>query len=598
MSDMADAFVTPVSGTLADDRFRGLVEDLPAISYIADFTGAFTLRYVSPQIEAVLGFSPEQWLTDDEAWVLALHPEDRDRIVAEAEACIAAERPFDFEYRMVAADGRVLWIWEKTAIQRDAEGRPYAVNGVMLDVTELRRTQEALLHEAERRAREREHFEAALRRQAAEQRHHAFHDELTGLPNRRSLYERLRQKMETTSPADGFALLLVDLDRFKEVNDVLGHQSGDDLLGQVAERFGREVREEDLLARLGGDEFAVLVSGRNGAEAGLEIARRLSDALDREFLLSGVPVHVEASIGIARFPHDGRDATTLLRCADSAMYAAKDLSTELELFDGERDHHSPTRLKRLGELRQALTRGELVLHYQPKLRLGTGDVVGVEALVRWLHPDQGLLPPGEFVPLAEQTGLIKPLTSFVLREALEQLAAWRSEGHDLTMAVNVSERSLLDPAFPAEVAHVLRGTGTMSDRLELEITEGTIMADPERAAGVLKRLDALGVSLSLDDFGTGYSSLSRLRELPIDEIKIDRSFAARIEADERDVAIMRSTIELGHNLGCSVVAEGLETAEALDCVAALGCDTGQGFHIARPLDAASLTEWLTARDAA
>ena len=595
---MADAPSTPVSGTLPDDRFRALVEDLPAISYLADFTGAFTLRYVSPQLESVLGFSPESWLEDDEAWVRALHPEDRDRIVAEAEACVAAEEPFDFEYRMIAADGRVLWIWEKTAIQRDADDRPYAVNGVMLDVTELHRTQQALLHEAERRAFEREQFEAALQRQADEQRHHALHDELTGLPNRRSLYEHLSAKMQSTSFSDGFALLLIDLDRFKEVNDVLGHQSGDELLCQVAERFGRAVREDDLLARLGGDEFAVLVSGRNGAEAGLEIARRLSDVLEREFLLSGVPVHVEASIGIARFPHDGRDATALLRCADSAMYAAKDLSTELELFDGDRDHHSPTRLKRLGELRQALTRGELVLHYQPKLRLGTGDVVGVEALVRWLHPEQGLLPPGEFVPLAEQTGLIKPLTSFVLRQALEQLADWHRAGHELTIAVNVSERSLLDPEFPAEVAHVLRGTGVPADRLELEITEGTIMADPERAAGVLRRLDALGVSLSLDDFGTGYSSLSRLRELPIDEIKIDRSFAARIEANERDVAIMRSTIELGHNLGCSVVAEGLETAEALDCVAALGCDTGQGFHIARPLDAVSLTAWLTARDAA
>ncbi len=594
---MAEAPSTPVSGTLPDDRFRALVEDLPAISYIADFTGAFTLRYVSPQIESVLGFTPDDWLADEEAWVLALHPEDRERIVAEAEACIAAERPFDFEYRMNALDGRVVWIWEKTSIQHDAEGRPHAVNGVMLDVTELRRTQEALLHEAERRAGERARFEAALKRQADEHRHHALHDELTGLPNRRSLYERLNEKMETTHLADGFALLLVDLDRFKEVNDVLGHQSGDDLLCQVAGRFGREVRDEDLLARLGGDEFAVLVSGRNGAEAGLEIARRLSDALDREFVLSGVPVHVEASIGIARFPHDGRDATSLLRCADSAMYAAKDLSTELELFDGDRDNHSPTRLKRLGELRQALTRGELVLHYQPKLRLGTGSVVGVEALVRWLHPEQGLLPPGEFVPLAEQTGLIKPLTSFMLRESLEQLATWRRAGHDLTIAVNVSERSLLDPQFPAEVARALRGTGIPAERLELEITEGTIMADPERAAGVLRRLDALGVSLSLDDFGTGYSSLSRLRELPIDEIKIDRSFAARIEADERDVAIMRSAIELGHNLGCSVVAEGLETAEALDCVTALGCDTGQGFHIARPLDAVSLTEWLTARAA-
>lgn len=593
---MADAPARPAF-TLTDDRFRSLVEDLPAITYIADFVGSFTLRYVSPQVESVLGYSPRQWLEDDGAWVAALHPADRERIVSEAESCIAQEQPFDFEYRMFTSAGKLVWIWEKTAIERDEDGRPVAVNGVMLDVTELHNAQSALLRAAAQRESDRARFEEALRRQAEEQRHHALHDELTGLPNRRRLYEALREQMELVSPADGFALLLIDLDRFKEVNDVLGHQSGDELLCQVARRFGREVREQDLLARLGGDEFAVLVSGRNGAEAGLEIARRLTGALEREFVLSGVPVHVEASIGIARYPHDGRDATALLRCADSAMYAAKDLSTELELFDGERDHHSPTRLKRLGELRQALSRGELVLHYQPKLRLDTGEVVGVEALVRWMHPEQGLLPPGEFVQLAEQTGLIKPLTSFVLREAVEQLASWQRAGLELRVAVNVSERSLLDADFPAEVARVLRATGVRSDHLELEITEGTIMADPERAAGVLRRLDALGVSLSLDDFGTGYSSLSRLRELPIDEIKIDRSFAARIEADERDVAIMRSTIELGHNLGCSVVAEGLETAAALDCVTSLGCDTGQGFHIARPLDAATLAEWLSERGA-
>jgi diguanylate cyclase len=339
----------------------------------------------------------------------------------------------------------------------------------------------------------------------------------------------------------------------------------------------------------------VLVSGRGGAHAGLEIARRLSDALCQEFILSGVPVHVEASIGIARYPVDGADATALLRCADSAMYAAKELSTELELFDGRRDQHTPTRLARLGELRQALDRGELILHYQPKLLLDSGRIPGVEALVRWQHPALGLLPPGEFVPLAEQTGLIKPLTSFVLRSALAQVSAWQAGGYDLSIAVNVSERSLLDPDFPDEVARLLGEAGVAPERLELEITEGTIMADPVRAAAVLRRLDGLGVRLSLDDFGTGYSSLSRLRELPISEIKIDRSFAAHIETDERDVAIMRSTIELGHNLGCSVVAEGLETAEALERVTSLGCDTGQGFHIARPLDAEAITAWLATR---
>ena len=589
------AGTSETSSAISDDRFRSLVEDLPAVTYIADFVGTFTLRYVSPQLTKLFGYSPDAWMADEAAWVDAVHPDDRERILHEAEACIAAALPFDFEYRLITADGRERWIWEKTAVQRDHEGRPLAVNGVMIDVTDLHHAQEALLDEAEGRAREREHYETALRRQADEHRHHALHDDLTGLPNRRSLYERLAAEMSAAQPGYEFSLLLVDLDRFKEVNDVLGHQSGDDLLRQVAARFAREVRGEDLLARLGGDEFAVLVGGWRGAEAGLEIARRLSDALCQEFILSGVPVHVEASIGIARYPFDGADATTLLRCADSAMYAAKDLSTELELFDGKRDHHSPTRLKRLGELRQALDRGELVLHYQPKLLLESGRIPGVEALVRWQHPEHGLLPPGEFVPLAEQTGLIKPLTSFVLRAALQQVNAWQTAGHDLSIAVNISERSLLDPDFPDEVTCILLDAGVPPHHLELEITEGTIMADPVRAAAVLRRLDDLGVVLSLDDFGTGYSSLSRLRELPISEIKIDRSFAARIETDERDIAIMRSTIELGHNLGCSVVAEGLETAEALQRVTSLGCDTGQGFHIARPLEADAISAWLADR---
>ncbi|MCU0314349.1 MAG: EAL domain-containing protein [Solirubrobacteraceae bacterium] len=582
------------AGPSSEQRFRALVEDLPAITYIADFVGEFRLRYVSPQLEVLLGISPATWLADEEAWVRALHPDDRERIVAEAEACVAAERPFYFYYRMLDGSGEVRWFWEKTAIVRDAAGRPVAVNGVMLDVTELKATQSALLHEAERRVSERDRFEAALRRQADEHLHRALHDELTGLPNRRHLFDRLAAEIEHGG-GNGFSLLLLDLDRFKEVNDVLGHHSGDELLRLVAERFAATIRGDDLLARLGGDEFAVLVAGGDGPDPGLEVARRLGAALEGEFVLSGVPIHVEASIGLARHPEDGADATALMRCADSAMYAAKELSTELERFDDRRDRHSPTRLQRLGELRRALGRDELVLHYQPKLELSTGAVRGVEALVRWEHPEHGLLAPAEFVPLAEQTGLIKPLTAWVLRTALERVRAWSAEGHELAVAVNVSERSLLDPAFPDEVDRLLRAARLDPGRLELEITEGTIMADPARAATVLGRLDLLGVRLSIDDFGTGYSSLSRLRRLPIHEIKIDRSFSADLEGSERDLAIMRSTIELGHNLGCSVVAEGLETAGALERVAALGCDSAQGFHIARPLDDAALRAWLCAR---
>lgn len=583
----------PAPGSSEEARFRALVEDLPAVTYIADFVGAFTLRYLSPQLKTTFGYDPAEWVADPEAWVAALHPDDRDRILSEAEACVAAEQPFDFEYRLLTASGEQVWVWEKTAIVRDDDGRPVAVNGVMLDVTELKRAQEALLVEADRRVEERRRFETTLRRQADEHLHRSLHDELTGLPNRRYLFERLREQLET-APDQQFALLLLDLDRFKEVNDVLGHDSGDQLLRQVAVRFGTAVREDDLLARLGGDEFAVLVLGQDPAEMGLDIARRLTAALDREVVIGGAPLHAEASIGIARYPQDGRDAVALLRCADAAMYAAKELSTELELFDFVRDgdRHSPGRLQRLGELRRGIGRDQLVLHFQPKIDLASGTTVGVEALVRWDHPRHGLLAPSEFVPLAEQTGLIKPLTSWVLTTALERLRAWDDLGHDLSMAVNISERSLHDHAFPDEVRDLLATAGIEPARLELEITEGTMMADPVRAAATLRQLSALGVRLSLDDFGSGYSSLSRLRDLPIDEIKIDRSFATRVAADPRHLAIMRTAIELGHSLGCSVVAEGLETADAVACVTSLGCDAAQGFHIARPLTDVALLEWL------
>ena len=533
-------------GASAEGRFRALVEDLPAVTYIADFVGAFTLRYLSPQLQSIFGYAPEAWISDPDAWVRALHPDDRDRIVAEAESCIAAERPFDFEYRLVTAAGDIAWVWEKTAIVRDDAGRPIAVNGVMLDVTELKRTQQALLHEADRRIAERTRFEATLRRQADEHLHRALHDELTGLPNRRCLFARLTEQLDR-DPDESFALMLVDLDRFKEVNDVLGHDSGDQLLRQVAARFAAAVREDDLLARLGGDEFAVMVIGRDPGEAGLEIARRLSSSLDREFVIGGAPIHTDASIGIARYPQDGRDAVALLRCADAAMYAAKELSTELELFDASRDgeRHSPGRLQRLGELRRAISRDELILHYQPKLDLATGRVVGVEALVRWDHPRHGLLPPMEFIPLAEQTGLIKPLTGWVLATALSSLARLagpRARPCDLGQRLGaLAARRRVRRRGRRDAAR-LRGRAPAPG---LEITEGTVMADPERAAVTLRRLSELGVRVSIDDFGAGYSSLGRLRSLPIDEIKIDRSFATGIEGDAQHRAIMRTADRAG-----------------------------------------------------
>ena len=326
--------------------------------------------------------------------------------------------------------------------------------------------------------------------------------------------------------------------------------------------------------------------GHRWYEMTVDLARRLSDALDREFLLSGVPVHVEASIGIARFPHDGRDATALLRCADSAMYAAKDLSTELELFDGERDHHSPTRLKRLGELRQALTRGELVLHYQPKLRLGDGDVTGVEALVRWNHPTRGQIEPSAFIPLAEETGQIPTIGLWVLRTALHEVGTLECAPDELMVSVNVSTRQLEQETFADQIAQVLVETEFPAGMLTLEITESALMRDPETLLRQLELVKRLGVTIAVDDFGTGYSSLAYLARLPIDLVKIDRSFISGVASTNRDSRIAQMIMGIGSSLSLRTVAEGVEQQRQLDALESLGCEFAQGylFSPAVPID--------------
>jgi diguanylate cyclase (GGDEF)-like protein len=437
----------------------------------------------------------------------------------------------------------------------------------------------------------------ALRRHADESHHQALHDELTGIANRRQLFNRLDEAIRAGKPGDkGFALLMLDLDRFKEVNDALGHGHGDMLLRQAAGRLARSVRADDLLARLGGDEFAVLARVA-GAEEALEIAERIGAALHEQFVIADVPVFVEASIGIALFPDHGVDAEALLQAADTAMYAAKQAGTRHELFVLDRDRRGPERIARLGELRRALTEGELVVYHQPKLDLRTGEVTGTEALVRWEHPDQGLLPPMEFLPLAEQTGLITGLTSHVLEEALRQNREWADEGVELTVAVNVSERSLLDSDFPDEVDALLARHGVPGERLQLELTERSLIGDVATAMDVIARLHSLGVRLSVDDFGTGYSSLSRLLVLPLHELKIDRSFVMEIDSEGPGAAIVRSAVDLGHHLGLEVVAEGVETETTLAELRELGCDAVQGYHLLRPQPAADVTRWLREREA-
>ena len=420
----------------------------------------------------------------------------------------------------------------------------------------------------------------------------ALHDPLTGLPNRELFADRVDQAIRTADrelrPA---ALLLLDLDRFKDVNDTLGHHHGDQLLIEVGQRLCDALRDADTVARLGGDEFAVVLPGAT-AEGASAVADKLRTVLQQPLTIDGVALDLDASIGIAVYPEHGADAAELLQHADVAMYMAKQAHVGFLVYDPAVDQHSPKRLAPLGGLRRALERDELVLHYQPKADLGSGAVHSVEALVRWQHPDHGLLGPGEFIPLAERTGLIHPLTYWVLDAALDQAARWQRGGLHLSVAVNISTRCLLDPAFPDQVAGQLATWQVPADLLVLEITESAVMADPARALDVLRGLHTLGVGLAVDDFGTGYSSMAYLKELPVDELKIDRSFVSQMAISASDAVIVRSTIDLGHNLGLRVVAEGVETQHAWEQLSELGCDIAQGYYLGRPMPAADLEQQL------
>ena len=423
----------------------------------------------------------------------------------------------------------------------------------------------------------------------ADSHRQAVTDSLTGLPNRRLFLDRA-ERATATARRDGerVGVMIIDLDRFKEVNDTLGHHSGDVMLQEIARRLTATVRDSDTIARLGGDEFAVLLPGVSDAAGAETVAISLGEAIAKPILLGDLSLDTEASIGIALFPGDGDDVAQLLQRADVAMYTAKEQHLGHAFYGPENDNYSPERLALVGELRRALGENELVLFYQPKVDLTSGRISSVEVLIRWEHPVRGLLPPGEFAPLAELTTLIRPLTLHVLNRALLQVRDWNNDGRDLKIAVNVSARNLLDPDFPEAVIACLELWDVAPDRLELEVTETVLMADPAKALEVLNRLSDAGVGLSIDDFGTGYSSLEYLKRLPVDVLKIDKSFVLNMSHDAADAMIVRSTIDLARNLGLRVVAEGVEDQAAYDTLRGLGCHLGQGFLMSRPVTAGDL----------
>ena len=437
---------------------------------------------------------------------------------------------------------------------------------------------------------------AALVAQSELSEYQAVHDALTDLPNRTLFRRRIAQAVADGEAEGGFAVVIMDLDRFKEINDSMGHHAGDALLVEVARRVEGARRTSDMVARLGGDAFGLLLrapTGTAGLETVLDLVR---EAIEAPIMFHDVPLAISASMGVAAFPEHGRDAETLLRHADVAMYAAKRSDLPFALYDEADNRSDPSRLALIAELRRGLRRRELVLHYQPKARLASGVVDSVEALVRWNHPERGLVFPDAFIPLAQETGLIRPLTRHVLEEAVRQAREWQLAGLELAVSVNLSARNLLDVEFPDQVERLLTEAGLPPALLELEITETTMLSDGARTKSALDRLSGLGIRISIDDFGTGYSSLAYLRRLPISEIKIDRSFVMNMDGCEDDAVIVRSTIDLGRNLGLSVVAEGFESERIWTELRRLGCTSAQGYYLTRPVPAEELRAWLAARE--
>ncbi|HWQ95648.1 MAG TPA: EAL domain-containing protein [Gammaproteobacteria bacterium] len=439
------------------------------------------------------------------------------------------------------------------------------------------------------------HIAFAIERaqQTAKLEHQALYDSLTDIPNRTLLHDRLRQAIIAAQRSGAsLALLLIDLDRFKEINDTLGHDRGDQVLKQIGPRIQGVLRLSDTVARLGGDEFAVLLPTVSNPDHAVLTAGKILQALQTPFPVEGLELEIGASIGIVLCPEHGTEADLLMQHADVAMYLAKQQGGGYAVYASELDQHSPQKLTLMSELRHAIEHDELVLYYQPKLSLKTQSIIGVEALVRWRHPQRGLIYPDQFIPLAEQTGLIKPLSLWVIDHALRQHIAWRRLGLTIGVAVNLSARNLHDQELPRQIAELLRLHQIKPHMLDIEITESAIMADPVRALEVLTRLSDMGVKLSIDDFGTGYSSLAYLKKLPVDAVKIDKSFVMDMAKDADNAMIVRSTIDLAHNLGVQVIAEGVEVHEAWIELSILGCDAAQGYYINRPIPAAEFITWL------
>ena len=523
----------------------------------------------SDEVFRIGGHVPQSFVPTPERLLASIHPDDRARVMHAQRTAIAGDAPYALDHRIIRPDGEVRVVHQQAELIRDAAGRPLKRLGIVQDVTERRALEEQL-------------------------RHQAFHDALTGLPNRALFFERLGRALSRLR-RDGrpCAVLFLDLDRFKDVNDTVGHDAGDRLLMVVANRLAVGLRDGDTLARLGGDEFTVLLENASDVHDTIGATTRLLDTLAEVFILDGQEYRLTASVGIAlgRVGHERPE--DVLRDADIAMYRAKEAGRAgYALFDPEMQAQLIARLALERDLRHALEVGEFTLHYQPIVDLHTGDMTKVEALVRWYHPARGLISPGNFIPLAEETGLIRPLGRWVLGEACRQARAWQLAGTPMAIAVNLTAQEFQHPGLADEVAAALAAAGTEARWLRLEITESLAMRDVTATIDTLKALQQLGVAIAIDDFGTGYSSLAYLKRLPVGVLKIDKAFIDGLGIDEEDTAIVTAIITLAHTLGFRVIAEGVQTPMQAARLRDLDCDQAQGYHFSRPLPAAELETLL------
>ena len=537
-------------------RYRTLIEQLPLVVYLDEVDSISSNIFTSQQIEPILGYSVEEWATDRELFARLLHPEDRERVLAAHVRTHETHEPLSLEYRLIARDGRVVHLRDEGVIVVDEHRKPLYLHGYLLDITREREAEQQL-------------------------RQLALYDPLTGLANRAFFHERLKHAIKLRH-AEGHAtgLLYIDLDDFKGINDRWGHDLGDEVLREIGQRIERFVRPGDTAARLGGDEFAVVLTEPLTPDDAVGVAERLLVEIGRPLETGPAPLYTGASIGIAF----GSNDETLLKEADIAMYRAKNHSEMgYAFFDPQLDRAAVERSQRIGELREGIAREEFRLDYQAVVDLDRNEITGYEALVRWEHPTAGELPPGEFIPLAEETGLIVGLGEWVLTEACtEATNLHRLHGRPVHMSVNVSARQLHHPDFFRHVSRALESSALMPNLLTLELTESTLLASDERVSRTLQKIKDLGVILALDDFGTGYASLSYLREFPIDVVKIDRSFTANASSENGDLVLLKGIIDLGHALELNLVAEGIETPEQHTIVRQLGCQQAQGFYFGRP----------------